>query len=79
MSILLTVIVMEAIVLSGLNPGIYAACVIDSNGCIVEQENIIIDSQPSQVVIDDLEVNDISCFGLMTVVQLLQHQVERDL
>ena len=49
--------------LGGLNPGIYAACVIDSNGCIVEQENIIIDSQPSQVVIDDLEVNDISCFG----------------
>ena len=37
--------------------------IIDSNGCIVEQENIIIDSSTSQVVIDDLEVNDISCFG----------------
>ena len=38
-------------------------CVQDANGCIDDEVDIVIAPQPSQIVINNLVVNDISCFG----------------
>ena len=48
---------------SGLNPGTYTVCVQDANGCIDDEVDVVIAPQPSQIVINNLVVNDISCFG----------------
>ena len=48
---------------SGLNPGTYTMCVQDANGCIDDEVDVVIAPQPSQIVINNLVVNDISCFG----------------
>ena len=48
---------------SGLNSGIYTVCVQDANGCIDDEVDVVIAPQPSQIIINNLVVNDISCFG----------------
>ena len=35
----------------------------DANGCIDDEVDVVIAPQPSQIVINNLVVNDISCFG----------------
>ena len=50
-------------IFSDLNPGTYTICVQDANGCIDDEADVLISPQPSQIVINNLLVNDISCFG----------------
>ena len=47
----------------GLNSGTYTLCVQDANGCIDDEVDVVIAPQPSQIVINNLVINDISCFG----------------
>lgn len=48
---------------AGLNPGTYTICVQDANGCIDDQVDVVIAPQPSQIVINNLSITDISCYG----------------
>ena len=48
---------------TGLSSGSYTVCVQDANGCIDDEVDVVIAPQPSQIVINNLVVNDISCFG----------------
>ena len=47
----------------GLNPGTYTICVQDANGCVDDEVDIVIAPQPSQIIINNLSVTDISCYG----------------